>query len=81
MWGSDYPISRLAGKAISIADSFYWIAEADLERFAGPTEFHSWLVGTENLMAVRQACLMLDLGSSDVEKLFYKNAATLFGIK
>ena len=81
MWGSDYPISRLAGKAISIADSFYWIAEADLERFAGPTEFHSWLVGTENLMAVRQACLMLDLGRNDVEKLFYKNAATLFGMK
>ena len=81
MWGSDYPISRLAGKAISIADSFYWINAEDLVRFAGPTEFHSWLVGTENLMAVRQACLMLELGSSDIEKLFYKNAATLFGTK
>lgn len=81
MWGSDYPISRLAGKAISIADSFYWIGEQDLARFAGPTEFHSWLVGTENMMALRQACLMLDLGSSDVEKLFYKNAMTLFGLE
>lgn len=78
MWGSDYPISRLAGKAISIADSFYWIGEKDLERFAGPTQFHSWLVGTENLMAVRQACLMLDLGSQDVEKLFFGNAMHLF---
>jgi glutamate-1-semialdehyde 2,1-aminomutase len=78
MWGSDYPISRLAGKAISIADSFYWINEQDLARFAGPTEFHSWLVGTENLMALRQACLMLDLGPNDIEKLFYKNASSLF---
>jgi len=79
MWGSDYPISRLAGKAISIADSFYWITEKDLEGFAGPTEFHSWLVGTENLMALRQACLMLELGHSDIEKIFYKNAMTLLG--
>lgn len=80
MWGSDYPISRVAGKAISIADSFYWIGEQDLERFAGPTEFHAWLNGTENLMALRQACLMLDLGHSDVENIFYKNAARLFGL-
>ena len=81
MWGSDYPISRLAGKAISLADSFYWIAAKDLERFSGPTEVHSWLVGTENLMALRQACLMLELGRSDIEKLFFGNAQRLFGAK
>ena len=80
MWGSDYPISRLAGKAISIADSFYWINEKDLAQFAGPTEFHSWLVGTENLMALRQACMMLDLGTKDVEKIFCKNAMCLFNL-
>lgn len=78
MWGSDYTVSLLAGKAISIADSFYWIGEKDLERFAGPTEFHSWLVGTENLMAVRQAAIMLDLTSEDIEKLFCKNAERIF---
>jgi len=81
MWGSDHPVSSLAGKAISIADSFYWINYNDLNRFAGKTEFHSWLVGTENLMAVRQACLMLDLGEDDIEKLFYLNAMNLFGLK
>jgi len=81
MWGSDYPISRLAGKAISLADSFYWINQQDLARFAGPTEFHGWLVGTENLMALRQACIMLDLGHSDVEKIFCKNAIRLFGLE
>ena len=78
MWGSDYPISRSAGKAISIADSFYWINDQDLSRFAGPTEFHFWQVGTENLMATRQACLMLDLKEDAVEDLFYNNAMRLF---
>lgn len=78
MWGSDYPISLLAGKAISIADSFYWIGEKDLERMTGATEFHSWLIGTENLMAVRQAAKMLELTSGDLEKFFFKNAESLF---
>lgn len=81
MWGSDYPISRLAGKAISIADSFYWIGTKDLQTFAGATTFRSGLVGTENLMALRQTCLMLDLGRNDIEKIFYKNAMNLFNLK
>lgn len=78
MWGSDYPISLLAGKAISIADSFYWIGEKDLERMTGATEFHSWLTGTENLMAVRQTAQMLELTPADLERFFWKNAAELF---
>jgi glutamate-1-semialdehyde 2,1-aminomutase len=78
MWGSDYPISRLAGKAISLADGFYWINETDLARFAAGGELHSRKVGTENLMALREACLMLGLKEKDSEKLFYANAARLF---
>jgi glutamate-1-semialdehyde 2,1-aminomutase len=81
MWGSDYNICKLHGKAISIADSFYWIGEEDLRRFSGATEFHAWHVGTENLMALRQACIMLELSENDVEKLFYKNAERLFDKK
>ena len=78
MWGSDWTVSRLAGKCISIADSFYWIGEKDLARMAGETEFHSRLVGTENLMAVRQAFQMLELTRADAEKFFYKNAERIF---
>lgn len=80
MWGTDYSISHLAGKAISLADTFYWINEEDLARFAGgsPTTFHSWLVATESLMAHREACILADLTRSDIEDLFYNNAKTLF---
>lgn len=77
MWGSDYPISLFAGKAISLADSFYWIGEKDLESFGGPTEFHSWLVGTENLMAVRQTAQMLELTTAEVENFFSGTAEKL----
>ena len=78
LWATDYPVSVLCGKAISLADSFYWIGAKDLKQFAGPTVFHSWLVGTENLMATRQACLLADLKEDAVEDLFYRNAMRLF---
>lgn len=78
MWGTDHPISMQAGKAISLADTFYWIGENDLPRFGAATALHSWHVGTENLMAVRQACMLSDLTSADVEDLFYNNAVRLF---
>ena len=79
MWGSDYPVSKLCGKAISLGDSFYWIYKKDLEAFSGNTTFSSWLVGVENLMASRQACMLLDLDRKAVEDIFYGNAARLFG--
>lgn len=81
MWGSDYPVSKLCGKAISLGDSFYWIYKKDLEAFSGATSFSSWLVGVENLMATRQACMLLDLDRKAIEDIFYGNAARLFGGK
>lgn len=81
MWGSDYSVSAMRGKAISLGDSFYWIYEQDLERFTSATKLSFGLVGTENLMAVRQACFMAGLCSADIEKIFYKNAIRLFHSK
>lgn len=78
LWGTDHPISMQAGKAISLADTFYWISGKDLASFGGATTLHSWHVGTENLMAVRQAAMLTDLTAGDVEDLFYNNAAALF---
>ena len=79
MWGSDFPVCRLSGKAISLADSFYWINARVLELLGNPN-IHYWQYSTENLMAVRQACLMLDLPQNRIEDLFWNNARTLFGL-
>ena len=78
MWGSDYNVSLAAGKAISIGDSFYWINQKDIDSFVSKTTLHTWHVGTENMMATRQACQLLDLSAKDVEDIFYNNAARLF---
>ncbi len=79
MWGSDFPVAQMRGKAISLADGFYWIGESELAHFkAVPTLHSSWSIFTENLMATRQACLMAELNEDAVEDIFYNNAMRLF---
>ena len=79
MWGSDYNVSMAEGKAISLGDNFYWINGNDLKSFVSKTPMRPWHTGTENMMATRQACQLLDLSAKDVEDIFYNNAARLFG--
>ena len=74
MWGSDYPVCRMPGKAISLADGFYWLNEKNLDEMHLPR----WYVATENLMATRQACMLSGLSTAETEDLFYHNAANLF---
>ena len=78
MWGSDYPISRARGKAISLADTFYWIYQTDLDNFTSKTKVNNWTIALENLFAVRQAAILTDLGRKDVEDLFFNNAVSLW---
>lgn len=79
MWGSDYNVSMAEGKAISLGDNFYWINGNDLKNFVSKTPMRTWHTGTENMMAARQAAILTDLSSADIEKLFYGNAERIFG--
>jgi len=78
LWGSDYPVCRSRGKAISLGRAFYWIYQNDLDHFVSKTTLKSWLIGLENLMATRQACILAELNEDRVEDLFYNNAARLW---
>lgn len=78
MFGTDWPVSMLAGKAISIADTFYWISEGDLRSFKSSTPLNTRLVGTESLMALREACILTELSPLGIEDLFYNTAYSLF---
>ena len=80
MWGSDYPVCRPRGKAISLADGFYWIYQSDLDNFKSKTPISDWPIAVEGLMATRQACLMAGLNRKDVEDLFYNNAVKLWNL-
>ena len=76
MWGTDYPIDCVRGKPVSCGETFTWIYPGDLPC---PIDFPVSLTVLESLFAFYQASLMLDLGRPELERIFWKNAADLFG--
>ncbi len=78
MWGSDYNVSKLLGKAVSLGDGFYWINEDDIANMSKRWPIRARHVGTENLMAVREAAIIAELTPREIEELFYGTACNVF---
>lgn len=72
MWGSDFPICAKRGKAVSVADGFLWLSDNDFPE--------NRIIGIENLMAVRLACIISGLKKRETEKLFYETASEFWCI-
>lgn len=75
MWGSDFPEAALRGKSISVADTFVWLVDDKAQVLP-----KAWLTGIENLMAVRQACILSELSANSIEKIFWGTASNLWSI-
>jgi glutamate-1-semialdehyde 2,1-aminomutase len=76
MYASDFPVSELHGRCVSIADGFVWLQEPGVDwQRAQPTR-----VGIEALLALQQACRTLHLTDSDIERIFHANARELLGL-
>ncbi|MBI1301114.1 MAG: aminotransferase class III-fold pyridoxal phosphate-dependent enzyme [Alphaproteobacteria bacterium] len=75
LWGSDFPVSSLRGKAVTVGDGFVWLdpLSADWSKALG----NPILVGIESLRALRQACQRMSLLPEDVAGIFYSNAMKL----
>jgi glutamate-1-semialdehyde 2,1-aminomutase len=79
MFGSDFPVSELTGRCVSIADGFLWIDEKNVDWKDSP--FTSPIrVGVESLLALQQACRSMRLTDGDVERIFCFNARQLLGL-
>ena len=63
LWGSDFPVSMMRGKCVSLAETFLWLDSPLIEEPA-------ILVGIENLGALKQACDMLNISRGSVEDIF-----------
>jgi len=81
LYGSDFPMSVIRGRAVSIGDSFLWLDETNTKFTADYAKIDPTLVGYESLRALKIACLNLGLRDKEVEAIFWGNAATLFGLK
>ena len=79
MWGSDYCIDRVRGRAFSCGLTFAWLYEYDLPKEG--IHMPMSLVCLESLFAFYQASLMLDLTKQQIEDIFYNNAIRLLGLE
>lgn len=80
MYGSDLPVSHFRGRSLSAADSFLWIygdtpVWGEKHQLVRPV-----LVGLEHLRSLKWACWSERLSDSEVEGIFWNNAARLFRI-
>jgi len=56
MWGSDWPVTHVRGKCVSVGDSFFWLSPANADLAAAYTPggtIKPLLVGVEGLRAVK----------------------------
>ena len=76
LYGSDFPVSEMRGRCVSIGDGFYWLHDYNAE-WNETSSNQPQLVGVESLLALQQACRTMALRDSDVEQIFSHNARQL----
>ena len=79
LYGSDFPVSHTRGREIALGDTFVWLHEGDFpESPYGPA--HVAFAGFESLRVHKLAARHLRLTDSQVEDIFYGNAARLYDL-
>ena len=79
LYGSDFPVSHTRGRAIALGDTFVWLYAEDVpESPYGPA--HVAFAGFESLRVHKLAARHLRLTDSQVEDIFYGNAARLYDL-
>ncbi|MBI1312900.1 aminotransferase class III-fold pyridoxal phosphate-dependent enzyme [bacterium] len=79
MYGSDFPISDLRGRAVSVGDGFVWLYEHNVD-WAHWTHGRPGIIGIESLLALQQAARTMCLNDRDLERIFSTNARQLLRI-
>lgn len=79
LFGTDFPVSEMLGKCISIGDGFTWLYGHNVDwstsPFAQPVR-----IGLESLRALQMASIALSLRDTDHEWIFAANARRLLRI-
>lgn len=80
LWGSDFPVSQIRGKCVTVGDSFVWNQQDtvnwdNLSPLCNPV-----LVGIESLRALKEAADDFGLNSGDLEDIFCNNAEKLLAV-
>jgi predicted TIM-barrel fold metal-dependent hydrolase len=78
LYGGDAPVTHIRGRCVAIGDSFLWLSESNTDFTTAYADFRPSLVGFESLRVLKLACWNLGLSDSEVEKIFWGNAAELY---
>ena len=80
LWGSDFPISQIRGRCVTVGDGFIWNQQdtVNWEKLNPPC--NPVLVGIESLRALKEAADDFCLNRSDIEDIFHNNSADLLGM-
>jgi glutamate-1-semialdehyde 2,1-aminomutase len=80
MWGSDFPISRMRGRCVTLGSGFAWIT-TDQVRWNDKAFFgQPLLVGLESLRALLAAVDAMGLDAADMQDICADNARRLLGL-
>lgn len=80
MYGSDLPISHERGRSLSASDSFVWLYKDTPVWGEKHTAVNPVLIGLEHLRSIKWACWSERLSDSQVEDIFWNNAASLLKV-
>lgn len=79
MWGSDFPISNIRGKAVTVGNGFYWMSDDTVDWGEANSRTEPVRVGLESLRALKKAAELFGLNKADIEDIFYNNSMRLTG--
>lgn len=80
LYGTDFHVSHLRGRCVAIGDSFHWLYADGMALDEKHTTLQPVLIGLESLRSLFLACRRLKLRDTEIEAIFYDNAAALFGL-
>lgn len=77
LWGSDFPISQIVGKSVTLGDGFFWLMSntADYENAANCKNIS--VVSLESLRALQEVRRYFGLSRDDLRDIFCNNAVNL----
>lgn len=81
MWGSDYPVSQMRGRSVTIGDGFTWINSEYFNWDMAPFLGKPVLAGIESLRALKLAVEDVGLNKEDIKDIFFNNASRLLGLE
>ncbi len=81
MYGSDFPVTELRGRAVTVGDGFAWLQPDTVAWDKLKPGCNPILIGLESLRALLDAAREVGLNAEDLQDVFADNALRLAGLK